>query len=256
MLRRRVGVEPFAALAQAGSVPRLDPVHVPGVGCNILVHILRRRASRVVQMHQKYAQRVQRLVPPQYLVACDALIPRVVPAKRHRIMAHRSGQASGYGRRLLGLRIPGRDGCGRSAGQGFVGALVVGKGHTDFDRLVLVGGDQRICGACRILYIRVRGCVIGNPLVAVGNVGQPVGVGNARSVRAQRFTHLGSAADCRRSRGRAVGCLWLDSKANRLRCRTDQGLLVGLVIREGHPNLDGLALVVGLECVGGTSSPR
>ena len=63
------------------------------------------------------------------------------------------------------------------------------------------GGGEGVAGAGGPRDVRPAG----DPLVAVGDAGQPVLVGDARYLRRQRLAHLGRTADGGRARGRAVG---------------------------------------------------
>jgi hypothetical protein len=79
-------------------------------------------------------------------------------------------------------RESGGAGCPRLravAGQGLVVAGVVGEGHPHLDGLALVGGDQGVGGVRLPCYVGVGAVVAPDPLVAVGNVVQPVLVGDA-----------------------------------------------------------------------------
>ena len=107
-----------------------------------------------------------------------------------------------------------------------------------------------MAGVRRARDVHVGGAVIGNPLVAIRNVVQPVIVGDARRVHGQLLAHLSRATDGRLPGGRTVGCLLLDSKVNLIRGRAGQRCLVPRVVLEGDPHLDGLAYVVGHQGVG------
>ena len=163
-------------------------------------------------------------------------------------MGDGGGQARGLGWRLGGLhRLRG------GGGQRCLVPLVVGDDDPHLDGLTLVAGQQGISGARSPRDVRI----VAQPLIAVGDVGQPVRVGDARGVRRQHLAHLGRAGD-----GRFPGCgrvgspLLLDSKANRIRGRTGQRCLVPRVVDDGDPHLDGLALVVGHQRIGGIRLAR
>ena len=66
---------------------------------------------------------------------------------------------------------------------------------SDLDGLALVIIDQGVGATGRTGYVRVFGAVVANPLVAVGDVGQTVGVGDSRGLCSQRFAYLGGPAD-------------------------------------------------------------
>ena len=170
-------------------------------------------------------------VAPQDDVAGDAVVAGVVPAQGHRVVGCRGGQARGTGGRLRGRHcVRGR------AGQRLIIARVVGEGHLHFDGLAFVGIGQGV-GAVR----RSSDCVVvGQPLVGEGDVLQPVLVCDAGGVCGEGLADPGGTANGRCSRGWAVGYLWLGSKANRLRRRTGQRLIIARVVCEGHMHFDGV----------------
>ena len=89
----------------------------------------------------------------------------------------------------------------RHAGQGLGVVPVVGEGHLYLDGLSLFPVGQGVTGTGGPVDVRPPG----HPLVAVGNVVQPVLIGDCRRIRRQRLVHLGRASDGGRARCRSVG---------------------------------------------------
>ena len=82
---------------------------------------------------------------------------------------------------------PGCNFDGRLAGQRLLVAGVIGKTHLHLDGPALVGVNQGVGGVRRACDVRVGGSVVSDPLVSVGNAGQPVIGGDARGVGRQRL---------------------------------------------------------------------
>ena len=85
----------------------------------------------------------------------------------------------------------------RSAGQRLLVVSVVGEAHLHLDGLALIGIYQGVGRTSGVLDVRVRTTVVPYPLVAVGDVGQPVSVRDVRGVRGvrrQRLPHQDIAA--------------------------------------------------------------
>ena len=124
----------------------------------------------------------------------------------------------------VGVRVRGRrrgDGHRNNSRRGFHGiggwigragqcldiVRIVQKGHPHLDLLVRVRRRQRIGGRCRALDVGFVRPVHPEPVVAVGGVGQPVGIRDAAGRSAQRRTDVPRAGYRRRAGcvGRAGG---------------------------------------------------
>ena len=87
-----------------------------------------------------------------------------------------------------------------SLGQGFGVVSIVGEGHPHLDGLSLLAVGEGIGGAGGSVDVRL----VGQPLVAVGHVGQPVHVVYGRCVRRERMVHLRCASNGGKAGGRRV----------------------------------------------------
>ena len=203
-------------------VPRGLDVDIPQVVASVLASgaydVAARHVERLVAQHQVAHRRVLAELHVEHE-------HRAVVRVRHRCERRRQ------------LR-PGGDRFRRHAGQGFLRAAVVGERHPHLDRPALVGVGERVRGLRRVRDVRIGGAVVGDPLVRVGRVVQPVRVGDGRRVRGQRPAHPRRSGNRRRTRRRRVR-----PGGDRFRRRAEQGLLVALVVGERHPHLDGPTLL-------------
>ena len=69
-----------------------------------------------------------------------------------------------------------RNRCGGNTGSSLLVLRVISEGHLHLDGLARVCGNQCVAAGRCIRNVRVGGPVIGDPLVGIGDVGQPVGV--------------------------------------------------------------------------------
>ena len=90
------------------------------------------------------------------------------------------------------------------AGESLLVDGVVDERYFDLDDLAHVVGDF-LGGICGVLYFRVGGPIVEDPLVAVGDISQPAGICDPVGVCHQHLSQLGRAADGRRARVLVVG---------------------------------------------------
>ena len=131
------------------------------------------------------------------------------------------------------------------AGQSLLVAAVVGEAHSNLDGLTLVGLSQGVFPAGGPVY----GRIVGQPLVAGVGVLQPVVVGDPRSVRRQRLSHLGPSPY-----GWQAGRRNIELCFHRTGRCAGQSLLVAAVVGEAHSDLDSLPNIVSHERIGCTGN--